>query len=493
MAEPLETLLQMTARKRPQRLAQFRPQTTVGDTGITSQALADSAQGVDISNAYPNTRLRADRIEDVYGVETPVNLPQEGGGEKSPFQLLGGEKTPMELLGTRMDTAKVQGAQCEGGNCYRQPALSGPSITATALPPGVELGPGETYVPDSLREVTASAAPATAAPRATVPQPPQSAGMQPYDKTGINPQFYLNQSLDLYRQAQGAASASQAVQAMLFKSQAQESAQIGMAAAVLRKKEEIANLTAQIGERQLGLQERRLGQEDEKLRLEDRKIKTETGEIIDEILAGKRAARDIPVQARARDIVLTRAAWAQKAGIVTTPEQLKQQESEEMALLSAMDMGHYLEGVLSGERAIASAAAAGQDPSAARARTLMLHGKMNELMAARFRDIADPSERAVRMKQELTPVFEAAFSKAAKEAGAKIGADEIQARTIDQVELLISDLDQTMQGADPYRLYWQHMQARQESPYRRAVMSAAEPEPEPIQWDSTLGAGYEDK
>jgi hypothetical protein len=265
---------------------------------------------------------------------------------------------------------------------------------------------------------------------------------------------------------------------------------MGFAAAVMRKKEEIAKLTAEIGDRGMSLQERKLDIEEEKMNLEARKLRADTGELVDEILLSKRSDRQYPPEYRARDVVATRAMWSQKAGIVKDEKALAQEMQQEYAIITAMDMGHYLDGVLAGESAVAQAVAAGQDPAAARARTLLLHGKMNELMAARFRDIQDPNERAVRMKAELTPVFESAYSRAAKNAGMKIGEDEVQARTIDQVDLLISDLEETMRGADPYRLYWQHQQSEQESPYRRAVQSAAPPEPEPIRVDSTMGSGY---
>lgn len=195
MAEPLERLLSSTRRNR--RRAQWEPVGVQGGPSpgmrgsinpLDSVAISDSAQGVDISSVAPPTRLTADRIDEAYQPQeaAPANpfmfASQRGGGTPAQEVSQGGRRQ-----------AIAQRRVCDGkGNCWMEPVFADDpaggdmfSQQATALPPGVEVGPGETYVKDSLREVTRPQGATAAAPMATAaPQQPAPAAAMPQEKPG---------------------------------------------------------------------------------------------------------------------------------------------------------------------------------------------------------------------------------------------------------------------------------------------------------------------
>lgn len=176
MAEPLEQLLQHISRKRPHRRAEYQPAALLGDPGMRSQAMADAAQGVDISDAAPSTRLRAQRFDpDVYAQDEAPEPDDDGGDQPaSPFQFA-------SMTGEQPQASPVQyRKECGPSGCRMVPVFeeqqSFPSMSpamstvAPQLPPGVTLGPGETLVPGSVREG------GSMPPRPAAAQPPVQAG-----------------------------------------------------------------------------------------------------------------------------------------------------------------------------------------------------------------------------------------------------------------------------------------------------------------------------
>lgn len=185
--EPLELL---TARIRQRR--RYNPwgqSPMVGDPGVRAAAIADAAQGSDITDAAPDTRLRARRGEvaaqpDDAG-ESPVvqAVAATTQGAKSPFMTAAGSNATEAPV--RQTQGQVQyRKECGPNGCRMVPVFEGQQ--GGALPPGVTVGPGETFVEGSLREVARPLSAATPAATATA-QPATVAPQQPSQQTQQQP------------------------------------------------------------------------------------------------------------------------------------------------------------------------------------------------------------------------------------------------------------------------------------------------------------------
>lgn len=199
MAELLQALFSRIRRPRQSRRQQWEPVSVQGGSSpgmrgsinpLDSVAMSDSAQGVDISSVAPPTRLASSRMDEAY-------QPQEAAQAASPFMFAsqkgGTPAQPVNQGGVRYEK------QCGPNGCQMvpvfddMPAAGGMPMMqqaqANALPEGVTLGPGETFVPGSLREITgrpatASAPMASAAPAAAAPQQPAPAAAMPQEMPG---------------------------------------------------------------------------------------------------------------------------------------------------------------------------------------------------------------------------------------------------------------------------------------------------------------------
>jgi len=266
MAEPLERLLSSTRRNR--RRPQWEPIGVQGGPSpgmrgainpLDSVAISDSAQGVDISSVTPPTRLAADRIDEAYQPQeaAPANpfmfASQKGGGTPAQEVSQGAVRYERRCGPNGCQMVPVFDGMPAGGDMFQQ--------QATALPPGVQVGPGETFVQGSLREATRPQATASAPMATAAPQQPAPAASLPQERPGPAAPAQRSQvdvmgafapALQRFQDARNAPSARQAVimqnEATAYFRAAETAVRFQAAAEINRKADEIqAQVEARTG------------------------------------------------------------------------------------------------------------------------------------------------------------------------------------------------------------------------------------------------------
>lgn len=502
MAEPLQKLFSHIRRPRQQRRSQYQPFTGFGGdspgmrgsiNALDSQAITDSAQGVDISSIAPPTRLSSSRIDDeLYQEPTPINAGQEGGGERSPFMFASGQGGQIQAQGVSSPQGMVK--VCDGTKCYMVPAGSQPSMGQKSLPPGVYVNPGETFVEGSYREVTkpmaqgtaiASAAPASAAPSAATPGAGTPA-TQVSNRTPIDPQQSLARAESLYGEAIGYADNRQGVQAMIKRDQARGAQNAGLTAAVMQLRDKIAGQRVELANRGFALAER--------------KHKAETGELRAELEAQVRANRSMTPRARAEQIVLDRIQAAAQAKIPVTygDAQIKKDTETEFGVITAMDAGYFLKDQLAMSDAFQKLPAGDAARERLQASISYTQGEINGRLLDRYKLIADPADRAKVMRLELGEVYRNTVRSHLKRGDDEPDPAEVFSRTSVFVENAIEDVNDLIskgEQANPYSAWWDAVTAPFSSRSESAPVKAApvsmqqeeeQPKPAPIQYMNSM-------
>lgn len=454
MAEPLQTLFSSIRRPRPYRRTMWEPaQVQGGDSPgmrgsinpLDSVAMTDAAQGVDITSIDPPTRLVSDQIdEEMYQEPTPVDAGEEGGGERSPFQFAssqGQSQTQAQPVQYRMD--------CSSGVCRRVPVMesppqvfesapmAAPQMMASALPEGVTLGPGETYVPGSLRESGGGAI-------ASAPMAATQGNAVNFE----NPMAFLDRAQQKMQQAMPYATSNpvQAVPATMLYNSAQLDVQTGMAALMLQKKSELAAAYQELANRGLD-------QKDRALALAQQKLDLESGAGRQKMDQEIREQRDKPIAWRASQIVRN---YADDRSQISPMDKVEYGATlqREQEIITAQDLAWYMGGWLQATDGIAKAKASGGNATDIAANAALIDAKMRQMLFEQFSPIKDPTERAVKMRALLTPVYTDAYKKHLSASG-QTSDSAVQASAINAIDTHIVELDEMVSGrASPYDGYF---------------------------------------
>lgn len=462
MAEPLQTLFSsVRARRRP---IQFEPfegfsgpnpgmRGTMPANALDTQSATDMAQGIDISTVAPPTRLQASQIMPAL-YQQPAGDEEEGDEDPGPQ---GVRATPASFPMDNMFFPQSQ-PMCTGPNCQAnaQPGMMMAPMQATTLPPGVTLGPGETYVEGSLREGPPSAAMATVAP-----QQLQSGSAPQKPVNRFDPAYQLERAERAWAQAESAAQGQQAALAMTYKSQAKEATAIGLAALASRQREEMMALTKTLTERGMAQQDRRLA-------LAEREHKAKTGELSTEIEQSIRQDRVHSVAARAEAIALLRYKSINGEDMKVPDAAYKAWVERESGIITASDMSHHLLGYLQKSDAIDQAKANAASPESLALLSqerLRIDARIRTLMRDRFKDTPIP-ELAGRMENELLPVYEKTFRDWFSRGDQKVDEGVVQAKALQALDIHVRKMvDMMSSGGDPM------------SAYREAVLGRPAPRP----------------
>lgn len=452
--EPLEKLLAQIRQPRRFRRSEYTPPGLAGGDSpgmrgtinpLDSQAMADRAQGVDISSVSPPTRLRADRLdEDLFDGETPVDKGEDGGGERSPFQFAAGSNAnPGAVRQTQYQTSEEPQyrMQCGPNGCQKVPVFS-PSAqeSAPSLPQGVTLGPGEKFVPGSLREssgATANAPVATTQPTA----PAQQAATQ-------SPSFGVDTSgaEASWQAANAFAQSGQAVPAGLAQRQGDAKMQVGVIAARLEQQ----RLTREALQKNIA---EGMGLKKSALELERDKLNAETGVTLAKQQDALRADHTKPIAFRVEKIVASEAA-ARKGSTPMTPEETDSYRKMENGIITATDLSYYLKGYESALTNARAEAAKNGDTANAMTEARIIRGNMRKIMLERYGDQKEyptPEARAAAIRSELTPVYIQAYTSL---GGGTSSPSDIQKRVIQRVQSHMLEVeDMVTRGEDPWYHY----------------------------------------
>lgn len=450
MAEPLEQLLAQIRKPRKFRRMGYTAPDGGGDSPgmrgsispLDSQGVSDRAQGIDISSMSPPTRLRADRLdEDMFDGATPVNAGSDGGGERSPFMTaVGSNAAPRAAQQTQYRT------QCGPNGCQKVPVLDdGAGESATTLPQGVSLSPGEKFVPGSLRETTAAPAQAMPFSQATTP-----ATLSPAPQAQMGMSLIDPAAEQAWSDARNYALSGQAVPAGLSQRQGDTRAQLGIIAAQLERQRETAGILQ--GNIQAGINLKR-----DALGLERDKLNAETGVTLSQQQDSLRGDHSKPVKYRVSKIVASEIA-ARKGSTPMTEPEIAEYAKMEAGIVTATDLSYFLQGY---EAALGNArtlSGKGEDAGSAMAEAAIIRGNMRQLLHDRYKDLPTPQERARAVESELTPIYIRAYTNIL--GGDKAPPNEVQKRVIQRVRGHMLEVeDMTVRGEDPWKHYRSSTQA----------------------------------
>ncbi len=472
--EPLEALVQRITGRRRQK-AQYTP-VEFEEVGGSMRGLpagiaaADDMQSYDLGSAVPPTQPIFARGDEDSGPETPVQLASGGQGQSNPFRFASQTEQPQ----IRQTSGPVQYRKVCGANGCRMVPVGGDEISygggqlfnnmqapSQALPPGVTLGPGETFVEGSLREVpkpfqatpstpqpmAAQPAPATTQPTAspTASQQPQSASEILEDlarRVEQDYQRYDSEAARYYSDADAALAQRNAIGFMQYDERGDRAAQAGINARELYYTARAAVANQMNVERAASDRQER-----------DRR-KTLEGRLDDE--AAIMAARGKSIGTRVQQLfeIRTGVAAAQQQPM-TEEYATKLRDMIEGEIYATDSSGYFLDYVGARNRFKSSN---GQDESALRD-AVANRAEAFGLMLRRYGDAEDREALDRRMRAELTPIFRARFEDYFKDnpelvpngmTGGRVG-QHVNAEALRSVDTSIARVAQYLEtGASPY-------------------------------------------
>lgn len=471
--EPLQALVQRIV-QRPRQRPQYTPVEFEEIDGSMRRlpegiAGADEAQSYDISSAIAPTQPTFARGEEDDGPETPVQLASGGRGQSNPFQFASGGSQPQ----MRQTSGGIQYERvCDGqGKCRMVPVTGGQQGQSMALPPGVTLGPGETYVPGSLKEVSggirpqqpmAAAAPAQAS---QAPKPAAQPAAQPaLEPTGRSPiretlgayeiMDDLTMRLDEWRTElqQSAknyyAKADEALAARDAIGFAQNSSRGDNAMKAGNNLVQLYVMAQTVKANQVGLDR------DEARQAAEDKSRTVEGLIEEESKIV--TARGKSLRPRIQKLVAMRTAAYAANKQEVPPDVMKSEVDMATGEIYAADTsGYFIDYRAAKDRWTAS----GATDDRARADGIVAKTKAYDLMIQRFGDSPSRAELEKRMRGELTPIYSVKFyeyfqknpSAVPKGIGGSALLDHANAEAVRAVETNIAVVSRYLEeGKSPY-------------------------------------------
>lgn len=387
MAEPLEQLLQHISRKRPHRRAEYQPAALLGDPGMRSQAMADAAQGVDISDAAPSTRLRAQRFDpDVYAQDEAPEPDDDGGDQPaSPFQFA-------SMTGEQPQASPVQyRKECGPNGCQEVPVFADqPSAPVMRqLPPGVTVGPGETLDWNSIRDV-----PSTPQASAMAPAAAQYAG--PSAKATPGPLYEVSQYYAPAASAfQSMVGAGSPMDKVAYRNLGEFHMNIGNKALELQMARELKDATMEAMKQNNAVAQDRMSLAREELKIKSGQKRLE---IEDEIRNGPGS----PMY-RAQKVVAYRLEGMKH--IQLKSDDLEKQYDMEFGIITANDVSQLFQAAQSNGEDLKATPASDPLHGRLKARGERIFGEMRQRIYDRFGSQKDPNAARIAMEGELYPVI----------------------------------------------------------------------------------------
>lgn len=426
----MEMLEQLIARiRRPRQRPQYSPMSEAGgDTPglrgsinpLDSQAMADRAQGVDISSVAPPTRLLSARMDgDMYA---QADQREAAGGD--------GES----VMRTASQPQQYR-TQCGPNGCVRVPV--GP---AQGLPQGIALGPGESLVPGSVRETSSAA---------QQPVQQMTAGQQPAAPEEApdyqDAAHWYRKSERHENNAFDAIGRRDAIGAQSHLRIATQSMNVGMMAAALKVESE---LTKEHSARM-----------DKKLALQQQELDVKSGAFGAKQEQAVREDRTRPVADRVGAIMRNRIAnRAMIPGFQLNPDDLAKEEATETGVIQSQDSDYYLNGYLDAKSKADAARQAGGDESEAVAQMRLIDGHMNQLLLNRYGDTKKyptPAARANAMRSDLMPVYQTTYQKRLADENGEYSHAQVQTEVIKRLRMQEDALEEMIEnGGTPYQQYF---------------------------------------
>jgi hypothetical protein len=441
----MEMLEQLMAKiRRPRQRMQYSPMSETGGdnpgmrgalNALDTQAMTDRAQGIDISSVVPPTRLASADMDDVYG-------QQEAPAADAPGPTIRLASAPQQSQAYRIE--------CGPGGCRRVPVMQSQS---QALPEGVTLGPGESFVPGSLREVPSGQAAPTPQPAAPQQAPAQAAAPQAAAKPSVlDDQMWMSRGDEHIRRARAAIGMRDAVTSRTETEFAKQALNIGIAAATLKAQQELHEASQTNVKRSLDLQQQEL--------------EIKSGAFAQNAEQKIRSDVTKPSDERVREILARRmAARSQIPGFVMNEDAAKKEEAMERGIIAAQDTSFYLEGYLSALDEHRAAAGAGQDANPAYAKMRLIDGKMRQLLSDRYSTLPTPEARRQAIEGELGPVYINVYQKRMAGEDGQANAAQVQSAVLTKLTQHRAALERMI--ADPVN----------ETPYKYVFPRDQEPQP----------------
>lgn len=481
--EPLDALVQRIS-GRPRRRPQYEPVEFEEVDGSMRRlppgiAGADDAQSFDISSAIAPSQPIFARGEEDDGPETPVQLASSEQKKPNPFRLASMGAEPQY---TQTSGATRYQKVCTPDGCRMVPIMDGPSQATISqqLPPGVEVGPGETFVQGSLREVTRppAAAQRMAAPQQqTAPQPSRPAATgQPQAPQQVNAMQVLSSlAEEIQRDAErynadadryyAEADANKANRDAIGFMQNDERGDVSRQAGINATQLYYMTKTALANQANL----------DQQFDLQKKKARSRTleGRLEEEASVISARGKSIPVRTQQLFEIRTGVAAAQQRPM-DEAEATRMRDMIEGEIYATDSSSYYLDY----RNALNQWKASGGRDDAALQNAYALRAEAFGTMLRRFGNAEDRADLERRMRAELTPIFRARYDDYYKEnprmlpAGVTGSAATLQAnadalRAVSTSIALVADYLEG--GKSPYEAESLAPERQQQSAQQRSV------------------------